>query len=49
MAGFNLHRWEEGRGLKAQGVRWSNIHAKTLLARGTRELNTLLGTAPSGQ
>jgi len=45
VAGFNLHRWEEGRDLKAQGVRWFTIHAKTLLARGTHELNTLLGHA----
>ena len=43
VAGFNLHRWEEGRDLKAQGVRWFTIHAKTLLARGTRELGTLMG------
>jgi 4-hydroxy-2-oxoheptanedioate aldolase len=43
IAGFNLHLWEEGRELKAQGVRWFTIHAKTMLARGTRELNTMLG------
>ena len=42
VAGFNLHRWEEGRDLKALGVRWFTIHAKTMLARGTRELNALL-------
>ena len=42
VAGFNLHHWEEGRELRAQGVRWFTIHAKTLLARGTRELNALL-------
>ena len=42
-AGFNLHHWEEGRELREQGVRWFTIHAKTLLARGTRELGALLG------
>jgi 4-hydroxy-2-oxoheptanedioate aldolase len=45
--GFNLHRWEEGRELQAQGVRWFTIHAKTMLARGMRDLNTLLGATPS--
>ena len=43
VVGFNLHRWEEGRELKALGVRWFTIHAKTMLARGTRELDGLLG------
>ena len=43
VVGFNLHLWEEGRELKAQGVRWFTIHAKTMLARGTRELTVLLG------
>ena len=47
VAGFNLHRWEEGRELQALGVRWFTIHAKTMLARGTRELRTLLGHAPA--
>ena len=47
VAGFNLHHWEEGRALHAQGVRWFTIHAKTMLARGARALNALLGTAPS--
>ena len=47
VAGFNLHHWEEGRELQAQGVRWFTIHAKTMLARGMRDLNTLLGAAPS--
>ncbi len=42
VAGFNLHRWEEGRELQALGVRWFTIHAKTMLARGTRELHALL-------
>ncbi len=42
VVGFNLHLWEEGRELKAQGVRWFTIHAKTMLARGTRELHALL-------
>ena len=41
--GFNLHRWEEGPGLMAQGVRWLTIHAKTLLARGANELHGLIG------
>lgn len=41
-AGFNLHRWEEGRELRKLGARWFTIHAKTLLARGTRELRALL-------
>lgn len=41
-AGFNLHRWEEGRELHALGARWFTIHAKALLARGRRELGTLL-------
>ena len=30
-AGFNLHRWEEGRALHAQGVRWFTIHALSLI------------------
>lgn len=42
VAGFNLHRWEEGRELQALGVRWFTIHAKTMLARGTRALHALL-------
>jgi 4-hydroxy-2-oxoheptanedioate aldolase len=42
VVGFNLHRWEEGRELQAQGVRWLTIHAKTMLARGTQDLNALL-------
>jgi len=42
--GFNLHRWEEGRGLMQLGVRWLTIHAKTLLARGSKELFGLIGT-----
>lgn len=46
VAGFNLHHWEEGRDLMAKGVRWLTIHAKTMLARGTRELTGLLG--PTG-
>lgn len=43
VAGFNLHHWEEGRDLKEKGVRWLTIHAKTLLARGTKELTGLIG------
>lgn len=46
VAGFNLHHWEEGRDLMAKGVRWLTIHAKTMLARGTKELTGLLG--PTG-
>ena len=42
-AGFNLHHWEEGCELSELGVRWFTIHAKTLLARGSRELGALLG------
>ncbi len=42
VAGFNLHRWEQGLALREQGVRWFTIHAKTLLARGMRELHTQL-------
>jgi len=42
VVGFNLHLWEEGRELKAQGVRWFTIHAKTMLARGARELKAVL-------
>ena len=42
VAGFNLHHWEEGRALKQQGVRWFTIHAKTMLARGARELKAVL-------
>jgi 4-hydroxy-2-oxoheptanedioate aldolase len=42
VAGFNLHQWEEGRALRKQGVRWFTIHAKTMLARSTRELHSLL-------
>jgi 2-keto-3-deoxy-L-rhamnonate aldolase RhmA len=42
-AGYNLHHWEEARGLMDKGVRWFTIHAKGMLARGSRELNGLLG------
>lgn len=48
VAGFNLHQWEEGRDLMAKGVRWLTIHAKTLLARGTKELAGLIGE-PAGK
>ena len=41
-AGFNLHQWEDGPELAARGVRWFTIHARTMLARGTRELFALL-------
>lgn len=43
VAGFNLHHWEEGRDLTEKGVRWLTIHAKTMLARGTKELFGLIG------
>jgi 4-hydroxy-2-oxoheptanedioate aldolase len=45
--GYNFHRWEEERSLIDKGVRWITIHAKTMLARGTRELSALLGNAES--
>lgn len=44
VAGFNLHRWEEGPGLKQQGVRWFTLHARTMLARGAQQVHGLLGT-----
>lgn len=44
VAGFNLHRWEEGAQLKAQGVRWFTLHARTMLARGSQQVHGLLGT-----
>jgi 4-hydroxy-2-oxoheptanedioate aldolase len=43
VAGFNLHHWEEGRELMNKGVRWLTIHARTMLARGTKELFGLIG------
>ncbi len=48
VAGFNLHHWEEGRALREQGVRWFTIHAKTMLARATRELDSLWADARGG-
>lgn len=42
--GFNLHHWEEGPEIMAKGVRWITIHAKTMLARGTRDLLSKLGS-----
>ena len=48
VAGFNLHHWEEGRELREQGVRWFTIHAKTMLARATSELDRLLADARTG-
>ena len=44
--GFNLHHWEDGRDLAARGVRWFTIHAKTMLARGARQLFELLDEGP---
>jgi 4-hydroxy-2-oxoheptanedioate aldolase len=43
VAGFNLHRWEEGPGLIGKGVRWLTVHARTLLVRGTGTLRDILG------
>jgi 4-hydroxy-2-oxoheptanedioate aldolase len=41
-AGFNLHRWESAPQLREKGVRWFTLHAKTMLARGARQVQTLL-------
>ncbi len=46
VAGFNLHRWEDGRKLMAQGVRWFTIHARTMLARGSKEVLALVDGKP---
>jgi 4-hydroxy-2-oxoheptanedioate aldolase len=43
VAGYNLHHWEDERDIIAQGVRWITVHAKTMLARGTTDLRSLLG------
>ncbi len=43
-AGINLHHWDEGHARIQQGFRWITIHAKTMLARGTQQLQTLLGS-----
>jgi 4-hydroxy-2-oxoheptanedioate aldolase len=43
VAGFNLHDWDSGPRLQAQGVRWFTLHARTMLQRGAREVRTLLG------
>ncbi|RPI44252.1 MAG: 2,4-dihydroxyhept-2-ene-1,7-dioic acid aldolase [Betaproteobacteria bacterium] len=45
VAGFNLHNWEGGPRLQAKGVRWFTLHARTMLARGSREVHALLGAA----
>ena len=42
--GYNLHNWESGPGLKEKGVRWFTLHARTMLARGSRQVQGLLGT-----
>lgn len=47
VAGYNLHHWEQERALIEKGVRWITIHAKTMPARGTRELFGLLGHTAS--
>jgi len=49
VSGYNLHHWEQERALIDQGVRWITIHAKTVLARGTRELFGLLGGDQGGR
>lgn len=43
VAGFNLHRWEEGPELKAKGVRWFTLHARTMLMRGAQQVRASLG------
>ena len=45
VAGFNLHHWENGPALQQKGVRWFTLHARTMLARGSRQVHALLGTA----
>jgi 2-keto-3-deoxy-L-rhamnonate aldolase RhmA len=42
VAGFNLHDWESGPALQAKGVRWFTLHARTMLARGSRQVRSLL-------
>jgi 2-keto-3-deoxy-L-rhamnonate aldolase RhmA len=42
--GAQFADWEEGRELMSKGVRWITIHAKTMLARGTRDLISILGS-----
>ena len=42
VAGFNLHHWESGPQLHDRGVRWFNLHARTMLARGSQQVRTLL-------
>ena len=49
VAGYNLHHWEQERALIDKGVRWITIHAKTMLARGTRDLFALLGNAKAAR
>ena len=49
VAGYNLHHWEQERALIDKGVRWITIHAKTMLARGTRELFCQLGSTEAKQ
>jgi 4-hydroxy-2-oxoheptanedioate aldolase len=43
VAGFNLHEWEAAPRLRAQGVRWFNVHARTMLARGAQSVLGLIG------
>jgi 4-hydroxy-2-oxoheptanedioate aldolase len=38
VAGFNLHNWEEAAQMRAKGVRWLTIHARTMLRRGAKGL-----------
>ncbi len=44
-AGFNLHDWESGPALREKGVRWFTLHARTMLARGTQQVQSLLSDA----
>lgn len=41
-AGFNLHQWERGPDLARKGVRWFNVHARTMLARGSAQVQELV-------
>ena len=47
VAGYNLHHWEQGPGLRDKGVRWWTLHARTMLARGSQQVHALLGTGPT--
>ena len=49
VAGFNLHDWEAAPRLCAQGVRWFNVHARTMLARGAQTVLGLIGGNDAGE